>query len=250
MVSYKNGWPRHWCLKLRPTLPHFTKWHSIHQVQEQPSLHILSQYPAEAHLKPWVSPGNNISSSFHPKLHGNPGGGHGPWNVKWAEQQHHAAFSSTDGYRAGRAGRTHPCVICGSLCSAEGQGWSAQWNVRREEGSSKQLLGRLSGAVPTLKPIGSSGSQVSLVNALPFSHFPSVAVWPVCANELSVCSSSHSCWVLFLRPVTFVVPQISPCLTKIHAASLFCLLEVCVSKESQQIVWFKHTALQHSAVFW
>lgn len=115
MVSYKNGWPRHWCLKLRPTLPHFTKWHSIHQVQEQPSLHILSQYPAEAHLKPWVSPGNNISSSFHPKLHGNPGGGHGPWNVKWAEQQHHTALSSTDGYRAGRAGRTHP--------------WGAVWSV-------------------------------------------------------------------------------------------------------------------------
>lgn len=100
--------------------------------------------------------------------------------------------------------------------------------------------GMVSGAVPALKPAGSSGSQVSLVNTLPLSHFPSVSVHPVCANELSVCSSSHCRLVFFLHSVTFLVPQTLPlsvCQRKICAASVFYLLTARVSKETQRIIF-------------
>lgn len=97
----------------------------------------------------------------------------------------------------------------------------------------------VSDAVPALKPAGSSGSRVSLVNTLPLSHFPSVSVQPVCANELSVCSSSHCRLVFFLHPVTFLVPQTLPlsvCQRKICVASVY-LLTACVSKETQGIIF-------------
>lgn len=97
----------------------------------------------------------------------------------------------------------------------------------------------VSDAVPAFKPAGSSGSRVSLVNSLPLSHFPSVSVQPVCANELSVCRSSHCRLVFFLHPVTFLVPQTLPlsvCQRRICVASVY-LLTARVSKETQGIIF-------------
>lgn len=43
-------------------------------------------------------------------------------------------------------------------------------------GQFQVAAGTISGAMPALKPTGSSGIQVSLVNTLPLSHIPSVSV--------------------------------------------------------------------------